>query len=158
MHIHRLEATFIYASLGMLAAFAGAILISVFGLGLHLPTVTDQIDPQAVQDDPLFAEPGLREVYPGRYEAYMTAGPGWVFTPSEITVPVDSTVTFFIASQDVIHGFKVFDTNVNIMVIPGQISEVTHTFDETGDYLFFCHEYCGGLHQQMSGTVKVVTE
>jgi cytochrome c oxidase subunit 2 len=157
MHIHRLEAIFIYASLGMLAAFAGAIIISVFGLGLHLPTVTDQIDPQSVPTDPHFSDPGVREIYPGRYEAYIRVQM-WQFTPAEITVPVDSTVTFFLASQDVIHGFKMLDTDINIMVIPGQLSEVTHTFDETGDYLWFCHEYCGGLHQQMSGYVHVVEE
>ena len=59
------------------------------------------------------------------------------------------------AGPDIIHGFKVFDTNINIMVIPGQISEVTHTFDEPGEFQFYCHEYCGSAHHTMTGVITI---
>ncbi len=142
---------------GMLVLFAGAIAISVFGLGVQLPSVVDQVAPAEVDTAPGFSNPGLREVYPGRYEAYIVVQ-AWQFTPDQITVPVGSRVTFYLASKDIIHGFKMFDTNTNIMVIPGQISEVTHTFDEPGAYQFYCHEYCGSLHHTMFGVVNVVGE
>jgi cytochrome c oxidase subunit 2 len=165
MHIHRLEATFLWLAGTMMFLFAGAILISVFGLGVQLPGFVEQIDPAKVDEFPGFDQPvppgGAREVFPGHYEAYITAGAtttGWVFTPSEITVPAGSTVTFFIASKDITHGFKILDTDVNIMIIPGQLSQVSHTFDEPGEYPFFCQEYCGGGHQNMSGKVIVTGE
>ena len=155
MHLDRLEATFLWLSGIMLVVFAGAIIVSVFGLGVQLPTQVDQVAPTEVDTEPGFSDPGLREIYPGRYEAYFVAQ-AWQFTPNEITVPVGSEVTFFLTSKDVLHGFKVFDTNVNIMIIPGQVSEVTYTFDEPGVYRFYCHEYCGALHHTMTGVINVV--
>lgn len=157
MHIDRFESTFLWLSTGMLVLFAGAVVISVFGLGIQLPTAVEQINPADVVDAPGFNTPGAREVFIGHYEAYIVVE-AWQFTPSEITIPVGSEVTFFLASKDLIHGFKVFDTNVNIMVIPGQISEVSHTFNTPGDFEFYCHEYCGAAHHTMEGVVHVVGE
>jgi cytochrome c oxidase subunit 2 len=155
MHIDRLEATFIRLSAVMMLAFAGAVAIAVFGLGVQLPSVVEQIDPANVDTTAGFDNPGLRMVYPGRYEVHIVAQT-WQFTPNQITVPAGSEVTFFLASKDIIHGFKIIDTNVNIMVIPGQISEVTHTFNKPGTYQLVCHEYCGALHHTMSGVITVV--
>ena len=70
-------------------------------------------------------------------------------------VPAGSHVIFYLTSGDVIHGFKVFDTNINIMVIPGQISQVERTFNTPGTYHFVCHEYCGAPHPTMTGVVTV---
>ncbi len=157
MHIHRYESMFLWLAGGMLVVFAAAVLIAVFGLGVQLPSVVDQLPPADVATAPGFSTPGLREVYDGHYEAYLVLR-AWQFTPAEIEVPTGSTVTFYLASEDITHGFKVFDTNVNIMVIPGQISEVTYTFDEPGDYQFYCHEYCGAAHQTMTGVIHVVED
>ncbi len=155
MHIHKYESAFMRLAVMTLVIFAGAIAISVMGLGVHLPGAVEQIDPQQVSADPGFAEPGLRRVYEGRYIAHLVVE-AWQFTPATLTVPAGSEVTFYLTSRDVIHGFKVFDTNINIMVIPGQIAEVTYTFDEPGEYQFYCHEYCGAAHHLMSGVIRVV--
>jgi cytochrome c oxidase subunit 2 len=79
----------------------------------------------------------------------------WAFDPKEIRVPVGSEVTFKITSRDVTHGMYVEKTNINIMIVPGQISEVTHVFDQPGTFAYVCHEYCGVGHQAMSGTIIV---
>jgi len=155
MHVHRYEQAFMRIAFIVLVVFALAVAISALGLGVTLPGFVEQIDPQAVLDDPGFANPGVREVFPGRYVAYFVVE-AWQFRPTSITVPAGAEVTFFLTSRDVIHGFKVFDTNVNIMVIPGQISEVTYTFDQPGTYQFYCHEYCGSGHHLMTGTITVV--
>jgi cytochrome c oxidase subunit 2 len=55
----------------------------------------------------------------------------------------------------VIHGFKIENTNVNVMLLPGQVSKVTAHFDKPGTYVFICHEYCGIGHQAMSGKLIV---
>jgi cytochrome c oxidase subunit 2 len=157
MHIDRFEAMFLWLAAGMLFLFAGAIVISVFGLGIQLPTISDQIAPDEIDTTAGFDRPGLREVYPARYEVFMVAQT-WSFTPASIEVPVGSEVTFFVTSRDIIHGFKVFDTNINVMVVPGQVTEFTHTFNEAGDYQFYCHEYCGAGHHTMTGIIHVVEE
>jgi cytochrome c oxidase subunit 2 len=157
LHVDRFEATFMRLAVLMLLVFAGAVSIAVFGLGVRLPHVVDQVAPADVDTTVGFDNPGLRMIYPGRYEAYIVVQT-WQFNPAQITVPAGSEVTLYLASKDIIHGFKIIDTNVNIMVIPGQISEVTYTFKEAGTYQFVCHEYCGALHHTMAGVVNVVEE
>jgi len=46
-------------------------------------------------------------------------------------------------------------TNVNVMVVPGQVTEVTYQFKDAGDHQIVCHEYCGTGHHQMYGKVVV---
>jgi cytochrome c oxidase subunit 2 len=65
-------------------------------------------------------------------------------------------VTFYVTSEDVVHGFSLAGTNVNTMVIPGQIGKFTVEFEETGTYGALCNEYCGAQHHQMAGEVEVV--
>ena len=54
-----------------------------------------------------------------------------------------------------IHGFFIPGTRVNMMLIPGQVSEFDYRFTKPGEYLLICHEYCGRLHHTMSGKVVV---
>jgi cytochrome c oxidase subunit II len=42
-----------------------------------------------------------------------------------------------------------------VMLIPGHISRVVHTFRERGEYLTICHEFCGLGHHLMAGKVIV---
>ena len=79
----------------------------------------------------------------------------YLFTPREIRVPVGSTVNFYITSVDVQHGFKLQDTNVNMQIVPGQVSKLTAEFDEPGEYPYICHEYCGIAHAAMFGSLIV---
>ena len=81
----------------------------------------------------------------------------WSFSPKEITVPVGTKVTFLVTTKDVQHGFHLEGSNINFMVLPGQISKLSTTFTTPGTYNFYCHEYCGVGHQTMYGQV-IVTE
>lgn len=154
MHVDKFENAFLWLAGLMMAMFAGAIAISVGGLGIHLPGDSGQIDPAKIGEDRDFSNPGLREVRPGVYEAFMDVQM-WAFFPVDMEVPAGSTVTFFLTSHDVTHGFMVQDTTINIMVIPGQISRVTYTFNRPGTYPFMCQEYCGQRHHLMTGTITV---
>lgn len=154
MHVDKFESAFLWLSGTMMAIFAGAVIISVVGFGIHLPGPSGEIAPADIDKDPGFANPGLKQLRPGVYEAYIVVQ-AWQFTPTALEVPVGSKVIFYLTSRDVIHGFKMFDTNINIMVIPGQISQVEHTFTKPGKYQWYCHEYCGSLHHTMTGTVTV---
>jgi cytochrome c oxidase subunit II len=78
------------------------------------------------------------------------------FTPQCLVVPTGTPVTFRATSADVVHGFLITRTNINSMLEPGYISTFKTTFDQPGDHLMPCHEFCGVGHQGMWAHVKVV--
>jgi cytochrome c oxidase subunit II len=156
IHIDPYERNWIRISIGLLIGFAIAISVASFAFGFQVPTVEQRVDPRTVATDPNspWSEPGLRELAPGKYEAYILSQT-WSFLPREITVPKGSTVTFYITSKDVQHGFKLQDTNLNVQIVPGQVSKLTITFDTPGRYDYICSEYCGAAHAAMFGTLIV---
>lgn len=153
------EVAWILPSITIPVAFMVAITLTAFAVGIGVPGKGGTIDPKAVSQTAPFDSPGLKELAPGKYEAVIIAQ---IFqftpisnTPDPIRVPVGSEVTFVVTSQDVIHGFKISDTPINVMVIPGQISRVSTKFTRPGEYLVLCHEYCGGGHQAMFAKIIV---
>lgn len=156
MHIDRYEKWWMTAGGMVLAAFGVAVAVSAFSIGVQLPAPERRIDPRTVKQSGPFAEPGLRELAPGKYECYIRAeAQPWRFYPSEIRIPAGSTVTFYLTSADVQHGFNVLGTNLNFMVLPGQVSKLTHTFKQKGEMPWTCTEYCGVGHQNMYGKIIV---
>ena len=154
-HVDRYESAWMRISVVVLVIFFIAITISAFSVGFQVPGVYQRIDPATLSNpDSPFANPGLRELSPGHYEAYIRAQI-WQFAPNELRVPAGSRVTFYVTSQDVQHGIKLLETNINMMVLPGQISTLTATFNKPGTYNFVCHEYCGTLHHTMYGQLIV---
>lgn len=159
MHIDPRERNYIIISAALMIVFGLALGISSFAYGFQLPSTVGRVDPRTVATPGVspFGDPPeerLRELAPGKYEAYILAQI-WSFSPREIRVPVGSTVTFYVTSRDVQHGFRLDGTNVNMMVLPGEISKLTATFDETGTFNFICHEYCGVGHHTMYGQLIV---
>ena len=148
------EKAFLTLSAVVFAVFLTAAGYSVVGLGIHLPGQQGVMDPRVVAQTPPFDQPGVRQVGPGQYEVTMMAQ-AWSFNPSEVQVPVGSTVSFNITSRDVVHGLQILKTDVNVMVMPGELTSVTVRFDHPGEYWFICHEYCGVGHQGMFGKVVV---
>lgn len=154
MPIERLERYFLWAATGMLVIFFLAVSISAFAYGLQVPMPSGHVDPETLSKTPPFDKPELREIAPGEYEAIIVAQT-WAFLPQEIQVPAGSKVTFKLTSRDIIHGFEIPGKRANVMVIPGQVSQVTSTFQEPGEYLYICHEYCGIAHHVMFGKIVV---
>lgn len=154
MHIDPYEKTWIAISIAVLAIFAIAVTVAGFALGIQVPYSDLKVDPRTVASEGPFAQPGLRELAPGKYEAYILAQT-WSFVPNEITVKAGSRVTFYVTSKDLQHGFKISDTNVNMQILPGRVSTLTVTFENPGEYKFICHEYCGAAHAVMFGKVIV---
>ena len=167
MHIHRYEKLWFGLSLLLIVGFVATITFGAVGAGIKMVDDsggTVDVDKIAGGNyaDANFAEPGVRQVGSGEYEAHVVAR-RFAFQPDPIVVPANSTVTFYVTSADVVHGFQVVGTNANTMVIPGQIAEVTVEFDELdGDepkeYGIVCHEFCGAGHEEMAGQLQVVPE
>lgn len=158
LHVETYEAWWIRISLVMIVVFVLSIITASVAFNIQVPGVGGRIDPNAL-DAPgsPFANPGLRELAPGKYEAYIIAQ-AWSFNPSPITVPAGSEITFYVTSRDIQHGFKIANTNVNFMALPGQISTLRAKFDTPGAYNIICHEYCGLAHHLMFGQLVVQGE
>ena len=154
MKVHVYEKAFLWVGAIMLVVFGLALVYSSVAMGISLPGDEARVEPTEVRETPPFDDPGVHQVGENQYQAVIISS-AWSFTPSEIRIPADSEVTFLSTSTDVIHGIHVEDTRVNMMLIPGQVSRNTYTFDEPGEYLMICHEFCGAGHHLMFGRVIV---
>lgn len=154
MRAHRYERAYLIVGAGVLLACASALVYASTSRGMHLPTAVGQLDPRRAYQTPPFNHPGVRQTGPGTYEVVLIAQ-AWAFMPNEIRLPANVDVTFIATSADIIHGFEVAGTRLNMMLIPGQISRATHRFKEPGEHLLICHEYCGLGHHTMFGKVIV---
>ncbi|TFJ93558.1 cytochrome c oxidase subunit II [Lentibacillus salicampi] len=152
--MHRLEEIWLGLSAGVLVLFMVIVGYQAFALGMGPPSHKETIDPQKVDQTEPFDKPGVYETGENEYEVVMTLQ-AFGFTPNDIEVPAGAEVTFTMTSKDVSHGFQVAGTNINAMVMPGHIQEITHTFEEPGNYLVLCNEYCGSGHQLMSTEITV---
>jgi cytochrome c oxidase subunit 2 len=154
MHIHKYEKFWLIIGGIIIISFIAALFVNAFAMGMHPPSHGQTIDPTKVDQTAPFDKPGLRKIGEKEYEAVMTS---FVFgyAPASIEVPAGSKVTFISTSKDVVHGFQIPGTNVNMMVVPGHINKVTQTFDKAGEYLILCNEYCGAAHHMMAGKVIV---
>ena len=154
MHIHKYERWWMIFGFAMLAVFLVTIGYAAFADNIDPPSGLKQVDPTKVSQTPPFDHPGLRRLPDGSYEAYYVAQV-FTFSPQTITVPVDSKVTFYVTSPDVVHGFYVAKTDINMMAVPGWVNSQSHVFTHKGTYLLICHEYCGTGHQNMFAKIEV---
>jgi cytochrome c oxidase subunit II len=83
-------------------------------------------------------------------------GQQFSFTPQCILVPTDTPITFRVTSADVVHGFLITGTSINLMLVPGYISSIPARFSSPGERLMPCQEFCGFGHQGMWGRIKVI--
>jgi len=157
MHVDPLEKIWLWVASIMALVMAGLLGFYAIGDNIHPPSNVETIDSSRLHLTEEFAEDniGVNTNDDGSVRVTMVAA-RYGFYPERIEVPVDTPVTFRIASADVLHGVHVPFTNMATMVVPGYISEVTTTFPRTGEYSFLCNEYCGLGHDQMWSRLVVV--
>jgi mono/diheme cytochrome c family protein len=90
----------------------------------------------------------------------MPEGGGW--QPSHLTAQVREPLNLRLTSDDVVHGFAVGvgpdgekPELAEVEVKPGQMTELTLTFDQPGTYTYVCTRWCGPNHWRMRGTIEV---
>jgi cytochrome c oxidase subunit 2 len=154
IHIPRYER--IWLSIGGITLVIFLVLFGImaFSMSLNPPGHMKIIDPQSVDQTPPFDIPGVRAVGENEYRIVMVASL-FMFQPSPINIPAGAKVHFLVTSRDVVHGLEIPGTNVNMMVIPGHVTEYTYTFKQPGQYLILCNEYCGTGHQIMMGQINI---
>lgn len=157
MHMHRFEKIWLIFGVGALLIFLTVLGVSAFYLGNQPPSCLVTIDPEEVDTTAPFNKPGLNKVE-GKdwdYELVYVAS-AFSYNPVKVEVPLGSTVKVMATTKDVIHGFEVAGTNINMMLEPGYVSEYVAKFDKVGEFLIICNEYCGVGHHMMSSRIEVV--
>ncbi|MBK5442302.1 cytochrome c oxidase subunit II [Peribacillus sp. TH24] len=159
MHMHKFEKVWLIFGTVALLVFLTVLGVSAFYLGNQPPSCLVTIDPEKVEVTAPFNAPGLHEVT-GKdwdYELVFVAS-AFSYSPAKVEIPKGSTVKVIATSKDVIHGFEIAGTNVNMMLEPGFVSEYTTRFNNEGENLIICNEYCGVGHQMMSSRIEVVSK
>lgn len=86
--------------------------------------------------------------------AVMPEKGGWL--PDTLTAKAGVSLELHLISDDVMHGFAVGQTGwPAVDVKPGQMTEVTLTFEQPGTYTYYCTRWCGPNHWRMRGTIEV---
>jgi len=140
------EKKVLFASLLFAGLMLALIAYAAVRLGISVPTCVTSVKP--------FEEGELIQVAPGRYEAHMVAKK-WSFIPPHLKVQRGSVVDFYVTSKDVVHGFLIDGTEVNLMAIPGAVNYAQARFDKPGKHQILCHEFCGAGHDNMIGLIEV---
>ena len=78
------------------------------------------------------------------------------YDPGEITLKKGQPVVLVLKSDDVAHGLRFRDLNVDVKVKAGGTAEVQFTPDKTGDFVGHCSVFCGSGHGSMMMTLHVV--
>lgn len=131
------------------------IVIMLFIFSLVYAKTSRRVDlPECVPYNKAYETPAVKKIDSNLYQVYAVAQM-WQFQPAQIYIPVGSTVDFFLTSKDVVHGFDIYEKNVNMMAVYGDINKTTVKFEEPGVYKITCHEYCGIGHQNMQAEVIV---
>src|SRR5918997_291126 len=74
---------------------------------------------------------------------------------NELHVQKGKPYRFEITSIDVNHNFNIPDFVILMDVIPGRINTLWNMFDQPGEYLMQCREYCGFSHYNMKAKLFV---
>jgi cytochrome c oxidase subunit 2 len=135
----------------------GTLFFVVLDYGVVVKTDGYQTNPAAAGTTAPFADTTLVRTGPNAYSVHMLAHM-WAWTPSPLHVPQGAAITFHVTSADVLHGFQVPGTTINVTAVPGIIGSVTYTFGHAGTYNIICNEYCGIGHQNMIGRIIVDQE
>ncbi len=81
----------------------------------------------------------------------------WTIKPDAFTV--GQTAEFHVTSNDVNHGFALYDPEFRIVAqtqaMPGYTNVLRYTFTKPGTYQVLCLEYCGVAHHEMKAEIKV---
>lgn len=154
MHFHKYEKVWLIFGIVSLALFLCIVGVTAFAQG-HTPAGgMDTIDPEKVYETAPFDNPGVRQIDEDTYEVVIVSM-AFGYNPTEIKVPVGKEIIFTTTSTDVVHSFTIKDTKVNMMAVPGRITQKRYTFKEPGTYLIICNEYCGTGHHFMQTEIEV---
>jgi cytochrome c oxidase subunit 2 len=104
------------------------------------------------------------EAVPPQAQTIKAIGQQWFWTfehangtqeVGQLHVKAGLPYRFETVSKDVIHSFNIPDFSILMDAVPGRVNTVWNVFDQPGEYLIQCREYCGLLHYNMRAKVFV---
>jgi cytochrome c oxidase subunit 2 len=136
------------------------VVMAVFA-GVHEATMpqsrVETVDPAALHLRGEFVESNLGSALePDGSVTVRAIGQQYSFTPPCILVPTDTPITFRLTSADVVHGFLITGTAINLMLVPGYVSSIPARFSTPAERHMPCHEFCGLGHEGMWGSIKII--
>ena len=131
---------------GVVASMISGTFPSLSNQSHNMINKSGRIDPSKLDQTP-FAKPGIIKTDQG-LEAYIVAK-AFTFDPPILRVPSGKEIIIHVTSTDVIHGFQVTGTNINVAIIPGHVASFKITFHKNSNQNVICNEYCGLGHQNM---------
>ena len=78
------------------------------------------------------------------------------YQPNEITVKKGEPVLLVLTAEDVSHGLRFRELNVDIKSKKDQPGQTQFTPERTGDFVGHCSTFCGSGHGSMTLTLHVV--
>ena len=153
----RVEHRWATVSVAILVLFVAMATFAALHLAAMPQSRVETADPITLHLDGEFIDSNLGSALePDGSVTVRGIGQQYSFTPSCMLVPTDTPITFRATSADVVHGFLITGTNINLMLVPGYISSLNARFETPGERLMPCHEFCGMGHEGMWGRIKVV--
>ena len=154
MHFHKFEKVWLIFGMASLVMFLTIVGVSAFAQD-HTPAGgMTTIDPKKVNETAPVNKPGVTQLADDTYQVAIVAM-AFGYSAPELKVPAGKEIIFKLTSTDVVHSFTIDNTKVNMMVVPGQITTKSYTFDKPGKYLILCNEYCGAGHHMMFTEIEV---
>jgi cytochrome c oxidase subunit II len=139
-----------------IALSLGVLMLSIFFFAIMVSAkVLKQDVPECISPEEIYEEGELVTIEEGKLYQVKYLSKMWAFEPDEISIPAGSEVDIFLASKDIVHGFYIRGTNINMMAVPGALNFKSMKFNKPGVYDIYCHEYCGTGHQFMKGRIIV---
>jgi cytochrome c oxidase subunit II len=77
------------------------------------------------------------------------------YEPAEITLKKGQPVVLELTTQDVAHGLKFKELNLNTKIEKGKTAELAFTPSQVGDFVGHCSVFCGSGHGSMTLTLHV---
>ena len=79
----------------------------------------------------------------------------FAYEPSQITLKKGEPVVIKLTTEDVAHGLKFKELNLNTKIEKGKPAELAFTPDKVGDFVGHCSVFCGSGHGSMTFTLHV---
>ena len=130
--------------------FARGLILLLVGAALAVPLLVRRFSPQ-----------------PPVLHARMAESGGWTLegsaagNPGDLYAVAGEPLHLRLTSDDVVHSFAVGQGAgmpggvAEVDILPGEISEVTLTFEQPGKYTYYCTRWCSVNHWRMRGVIEV---
>jgi cytochrome c oxidase subunit 2 len=79
----------------------------------------------------------------------------FAYEPAEITLKKGQPVILELTTQDVTHGLKFKELNLNTKIEKGKTAELVFTPNQVGDFVGHCSVFCGSGHGSMTLTLHI---